>query len=74
MHRQWIWFYSFAFSTFGELGSDALEFLSRVARAAHSITANSNIRSFIVQRLCFALNKGVGAQLVVKLLSNFICD
>ena len=47
-------------------------FFTRVSHAAQSLATNANIRSFIFQRLSFALNKGVGAQLVARLPSNFM--
>ncbi|KAL5708293.1 hypothetical protein ACHQM5_019103 [Ranunculus cassubicifolius] len=65
-------FSTFAFTTFGELGADALVFLSRVTQAAQSLATSSKVGAFIYHRIGFALNKGVGAQLVVRLPTNFM--
>ena len=65
-------FISFAFSTFGELGKDALELLARIGSFSVSHSGSSKSRAYIFQRLAFCIHKGVGAQLVPRLPTNFL--
>ena len=65
-------FVPFAFSTFGEFETEALNTLSRIKSI--SISHSNNIKSgvFIVHRVSFCIQKGVGAQIVSRLPSNFV--
>jgi len=65
-------FIPFAFSTFGELEEEALGTLSRIKSLAISHCNNTRIGVFIFRRLSFCIQKGVGAQLVSRLPSNFM--
>ncbi|CAO2841665.1 unnamed protein product [Amaranthus hypochondriacus] len=65
-------FIPFAFSTFGELGEDALELLARIGSFSVSNSGNTKSRIYIFQRLAFCIQKGVGAQLVARLPTNFL--
>ncbi|GJT65284.1 hypothetical protein Tco_1016764 [Tanacetum coccineum] len=65
-------FIPFAFSTFGEFDKDALDTLLRIKSI--SISHSNNVKSgeFIFHRVSFCIQKGVGAQLVSRLPSNFM--
>ena len=54
-------FISIAFSTFGELGKDALDMLSRIASFSLSNFSNTESRAYIYLRLAFFIQKGVSA-------------
>ncbi|KAM0065053.1 putative exostosin [Helianthus debilis subsp. tardiflorus] len=62
-------FVPFAFDTFGSLAPEAIQFLTRVQRVIHNNCSASGGRSFVFSRLGFAIQKGVAAQLVVRLPS-----
>ena len=66
-------FIPFAFSTFGEFDQEALATLSRLKRLAVCHSNNVKSGTFLFHRLSFCIQKGVGAQLVSRLPSNFVC-
>ncbi|GKB24524.1 hypothetical protein Tco_0863925 [Tanacetum coccineum] len=65
-------FIPFSFSRFGEFDTKALDTLSRIKSI--SISHLNNVKSgvFIFHRVSFCIHKGVGAQLVSRLPSNFM--
>ncbi|GKA23254.1 hypothetical protein Tco_0709216 [Tanacetum coccineum] len=65
-------FIPFAFSTFGEFDTDALDTLSRIKSISISYSNNAKSGVFIFHRVSFCIQKGVGAQLVSRLPSNFM--
>ncbi|GJS73270.1 hypothetical protein Tco_0706111 [Tanacetum coccineum] len=65
-------FIPFAFSTFGEFDTEALDTLSRIKSISISHSNNAKSGVFIFHRVSFCIQKGVGAQLVSRLLSNFM--
>ncbi|GJV17232.1 hypothetical protein Tco_1362555 [Tanacetum coccineum] len=65
-------FIPFAFSTFGEFDKDALDTLSRIKSLSISHSNNVKSGAFIFHRVNFCIQKGVGAQLVSRLPSNFL--
>ncbi|GJY65899.1 putative reverse transcriptase domain-containing protein [Tanacetum coccineum] len=65
-------FIPFAFSTFGEFDTDALDTLSRIKSISISHSNNAKSGVFIFHRVSFCIQKGVGAQLVFRLPSNFM--
>ncbi|GJS54136.1 putative reverse transcriptase domain-containing protein [Tanacetum coccineum] len=65
-------FIPFAFSTFEEFDTDALDTLSRIKSISISHSNNAKSGVFIFHRVSFCIQKGVGAQLVSRLPSNFI--
>ena len=64
-------FIPFAFSTFGELGEDALDLLSRIASVSTSNSSITKSRGYIFHRLAFCIQKGVCTQLA-RLPTNFL--
>nr|GEV98996.1 putative reverse transcriptase domain-containing protein [Tanacetum cinerariifolium] len=65
-------FIPFAFSTFGEFDTEALDTLSLNKAISISHSNNAKSGAFIFHRVGFCIQKGVGAQLVSRLPSNFI--
>ncbi|GJY13751.1 hypothetical protein Tco_0383060 [Tanacetum coccineum] len=65
-------FIPFAFSTFGEFDTEALGTLSRIKSISISHSNNAKSGAFIFHRVSFCIQKGVGAQLVSRLPSNFM--
>ena len=65
-------FIPFAFSTFAELDTEALDTLSHIRTVAVSHSNNAKSGAFIFHRLSFCIQKGVGAQLVSRLPTNFL--
>ncbi|GKB22008.1 hypothetical protein Tco_0855931 [Tanacetum coccineum] len=65
-------FIPFAFSTFGEFDTDALDTLSRIKSISISHSNNAKSGVFIFHRVSFCIQKEVGAQLVSRLPSNFM--
>ncbi|GJT31717.1 hypothetical protein Tco_0922136 [Tanacetum coccineum] len=65
-------FLPFSFSSFGELEKDAVTLLKRIRKfsVAQDIGARAAIHIF--SRICFAIAKGVGAQIVSRLPSNLL--
>ena len=60
-------FIPFAFDTFGFLAPEAEKFLSRVQRVVQSNFSTLKNQNFIFNRIGFAIQKGVAAQLVARL-------
>ncbi|MFS7901567.1 hypothetical protein Hanom_Chr01g00001211 [Helianthus anomalus] len=60
-------FVPFAFDTFGSLAPEAIQFLTRVQRVIHNNCSAQRGRDFVFGILGFAIQKGVAAQLVVRL-------
>ncbi|MFS8022418.1 putative exostosin [Helianthus anomalus] len=60
-------FVPFAFDTFGALAPDAMRFLKRVQQVVSSNTAHVKGQNFVFSRVGFVIQKGVAAQLVVRL-------
>ncbi|KAL6517193.1 hypothetical protein OROHE_017899 [Orobanche hederae] len=65
-------FIPFAFSTFGEFEEEALSTISRLKRLVVCHSNDARYGVFLVSRLSFCIQKGVGAQLVSRLHSNFV--
>lgn len=61
-----------ALSTMGELGEDSVVFLKRLKHCLASHDANVKVGSFLFHRIGLAIQKGVGAQLVARLPTNFL--
>ncbi|GKC21173.1 hypothetical protein Tco_1023323 [Tanacetum coccineum] len=62
-------FIPFAFDTFGFPAPEADEFLTRVQRVVQSNFSTPKTQNFIFRRIGFAIQKGVAAQLVARLLA-----
>ncbi|KAJ0714665.1 putative exostosin [Helianthus annuus] len=60
-------FVPFAFDTFGSLAPEAIRLLTRVQKVVHSSCSSTGGQGFIFNRLGFAIQKGVAAQLVARL-------
>ncbi|KAK9691330.1 hypothetical protein RND81_09G190100 [Saponaria officinalis] len=65
-------FLPFSFSSLGGLDADAVALLKRIQKFALSQDACARAAPFIFSRLCFAIARGVGAQLVSRLPTNFL--
>ncbi|KAL6511201.1 hypothetical protein OROHE_020570 [Orobanche hederae] len=65
-------FLPFSFSTIGELDSDAAALLVRVRGFSLVQDAGARAAHHIFSRISFAIAKGVGAQLVSRLPTNFM--
>ena len=65
-------FIPFVFSTFGELGEDTLDLFSRIVSCSLSNIDSTWSRAYIFQTLAFCIQKGMGAQLVAQLPTNFL--
>nr|GEV98602.1 hypothetical protein [Tanacetum cinerariifolium] len=65
-------FIPFAFSMFGEVDKDFLDTLSRIKSLSISHSNNVKSGAFIFHRVNLCIQKGVGAQLVSRLPSNFL--
>ncbi|GKF27954.1 hypothetical protein Tco_0094296 [Tanacetum coccineum] len=63
-------FIPFAFDTFGFLALEAVELLSRVQRVMHSNVMTPRSTDVVFNRIGFAIQKGLTAQLVVRLPST----
>ncbi|KAL8252388.1 hypothetical protein R6Q59_036081 [Mikania micrantha] len=61
-------FVPFAFDTFGSLASEAIHFLTRVQRVIHNNCSTPRGQEFVFGRLGFAIQKGLAAQPVARLL------
>nr|GEX25847.1 signal recognition particle, SRP19 subunit [Tanacetum cinerariifolium] len=62
-------FIPFAFDTFGFLAPNAVKLLSRVQRVMHSNAMTPRSTDVVFKRIGFAIQKGLAAQLVVRLPS-----
>ncbi|MFS8014631.1 hypothetical protein Hanom_Chr15g01346771 [Helianthus anomalus] len=60
-------FVPFAFDTFGSLAPEAIHLLTRVQKVVHSSCSSTGGQGFVFNRLGFAIQKGVAAQLVARL-------
>jgi hypothetical protein len=60
-------FISFAFDTFDFLAPEAVELLNRIQKIMHSNVMSPRSMNVVFQRLSFAIQKGLAAQLVVRL-------
>ncbi|KAL9232348.1 hypothetical protein vseg_007471 [Gypsophila vaccaria] len=65
-------FLPFSFSSLGELGSDAVALLKRIQKYSVSQDAGARMAAYIFTRVSFAVAKGVGAQIVSRLPTNFM--
>jgi hypothetical protein len=65
-------FIPFAFSTFRELGEDAHDLLASIDSFFVSNSGSTKSRAYTFHRLAFCIQKGVGAQLVARLPTNFL--
>ena len=65
-------FLPFSFSSLGELDSDAIALLKRIQKFSQAQDIGSRSVVHIFTRLGFAIAKGVGAQLVSRLPTNFL--
>ncbi|GJV97083.1 hypothetical protein Tco_1548660 [Tanacetum coccineum] len=63
-------FILFAFDTFGFLAPEAVELLSRVQRVMHNNVMTPRSTDVVFNRISFAIQKGLAAQLVVRLPST----
>ena len=62
-------FIPFAFDAFGFLAPEAVELLGRVQRVMHNNVMMPRSMNVVFKRLGFAIQKGLAAQLVVRLPS-----
>jgi hypothetical protein len=60
-------FIPFAFDTFGGFAPEAVRFLKRVKRVVSANCMSPNAGKFVVNRVSFAIQKGLAAQLVARL-------
>jgi hypothetical protein len=60
-------FIPFAFDTFGFLVPEAVNLLKRIQKVMHSNAVSPKSMNVVFQRLCFAIQKGLAAQLVARL-------
>jgi hypothetical protein len=60
-------FIPFAFDTFDFLAPEAVDLLKRVQKVMHSNIVAPKSMNIVFQRLGFAIQKGLAAQLVVRL-------
>ncbi|KAK9740536.1 hypothetical protein RND81_03G042700 [Saponaria officinalis] len=62
----------FSFSSFGELDAGAVALLGRIRSFSPALDSSSRLAAHIFTRVCFSIAKGVGAQLVSRLSTNFV--
>ena len=65
-------FLPFSFSSLGELYTDAIALLKRVQQFSTAQDIGARFAGFIFVRVGFAIAKGVGAQIVSRLPTNFL--
>ena len=65
-------FLPFSFSSFGELEKDAVTLLKRIQRFSMTQDIGARAAAHIFSRIGFAVARGVGAQLVSRLPTNFL--
>ena len=65
-------FLPFSFSSLGELDTDAVALLKRIQKFSISQDAGARAAAYIFTRLSFIIAKGVGAQIVSRLPTNFL--
>ncbi|GJR85342.1 hypothetical protein Tco_0209353 [Tanacetum coccineum] len=62
-------FISFAFDTFGFLAHEAVELLNKVQRVMNSNVMTQRYKNVVFQKISFAIQKGLAAQLIARLPS-----
>ena len=60
-------FVPFAFDTFGSLAPDDVRFLDRVRKVVHNNVTTPRGQDYVYSRICFAIQRGVTAQLIARL-------
>ncbi|GKD35667.1 hypothetical protein Tco_1251176 [Tanacetum coccineum] len=65
-------FLPFSFSSLGELEADAVTLLKRIRKLSITQDIGAHTAIHIFNRISFAIAKGVGAQIVSQLPSNFL--
>ena len=65
-------FLPFSFSSFGELEKDVVALLKRIRRFSVTQDIGARAAAHIFSRISFAIARGVGAQLVSRLPTNFL--
>ncbi|GJR39358.1 hypothetical protein Tco_1215042 [Tanacetum coccineum] len=65
-------FFPFSFSSLGELEADAVTLLKRIRKFSMAQDIGTRAAVHIFNRINFAIAKGVGAQIVSRLPSNFL--
>ncbi|XP_056699878.1 uncharacterized protein [Spinacia oleracea] len=65
-------FFPFSFSSFGELEKGAVSLLKRVQTYSRAQDIGARAAAHIFSRIGFAIARGVGAQIVSRLPSNFL--
>ena len=65
-------FIPFAFDTFGFIAPEAVDLLNRVQRVMHSNVMTPKSMDVVFKRVSFVIQKGVAAQLVVRLPSTYM--
>ena len=62
-------FIPFAFDTFGFLAPEVVDLLHRIQKVKHSNVISPRFMNVVFTRICFAIQKGLAAQLVARLPS-----
>jgi len=65
-------FIPFAFYTFGFLALETVDLLHRVQKVMHNNVMSPRSMNVVLTRICFAIQKGLAAQLVVRLSSILV--
>ncbi|KAL5717905.1 hypothetical protein ACHQM5_010858 [Ranunculus cassubicifolius] len=65
-------FLPFGFTSFGCLCEEAIDFMTRVEKVAHSHLVCYKSTKFVFHRLGFLIQKGIAAQIVSRLPVNFV--
>ena len=65
-------FLPFSFSTFGEFEEDAVALLKRIQRFSRAHDIGARAAAHIFSRIGFAIARGVGAQIVSRLPTNYL--
>ena len=65
-------FLPFSFSSLGELEPDAVALLKRIQKFSTAQDVGARAAPHIFTRICFSIAKGVGAQIVSRLPTNFM--
>ena len=65
-------FIPFSFSSLGELEKDAVTLLKRIRRFSVTQDIGARAAAHIFSRIGFAIARGVGAQIVSRLPTNFL--
>ena len=64
-------FYPVSFSTLGQLDSEAVGLIHRVQQIMKAHVVGSKEAAYVFPRIGYAIQRGVGAQLLAPLPSNF---